>query len=434
MAKKIPTPKKHVLILGAGASITSGYPDANWLTVLMCDAPTFLNELYKRIKDEEGEEAAKTWTQSTNSPIRSYYNSFRETVALLRSGDFATMDELSNLATGGNRSGEISKLKKLMRFVFALNNPDFSHWPKSDYRALIHKLFERKSQLREDVSIISFNYDPYFEHRLLRAFCARQKVKPLPAEQFNRSIQAITSGFLFPEDTTWSESPGFCHLKLHGTAFLPTPLDRGPLFWPPQQKESTALIAAKIFDFSTLPRFACLSDKQFAAQDPPTLLPWEIISEDGRLLNQEEFESKTDPNWQHKQLYPLFRSIWQRARREIQEADKVSFIGLSLSPFLEPELKYLFAEKKGIIEVVVANPENSKYKDYSYPFHSRTLCGKVLDMFERACPSLCCNRSNNEGRISHYNNPDIVYSSMTPRAASEITARNDFAEFVHFEM
>jgi hypothetical protein len=168
----------------------------------------------------------------------------------------------------------------------------------------------------------------------------------MPSEEFKWSQQAVTSGFLFPEQLEWAESPGFCHLKLHGTAILPTPLDVGRLYWPPQQNETTALTTARMFDFGATPRFSCLSDARFAAQDPPTLLPWEIISEDGRLLDQTEFDAKTDPKWQHKHLYPLFRSIWQRARKEIQEADKISFVGLSFGAFLEPELKYLFNGKE----------------------------------------------------------------------------------------
>src|ERR1017187_4604615 len=150
--------KKHVIILGAGASVTSGYPDANRLTVLMCDRQTFLNELVAR-PAAEGEDKTSEWVH--NSKIRDYYQSFNETVQLLRAGDFATMDELSSLAVGGHRAPEISKLKKLMRFVFALNNPEVTHWPKSDYRALINVLFNRTSQLKEDIAILSFNYDPY---------------------------------------------------------------------------------------------------------------------------------------------------------------------------------------------------------------------------------------------------------------------------------
>ena len=145
----------------------------------MCDRQAFFDEFVSRAT-AEGEMSARDWARQ--SPIRTYYDSFAQTVRLLRSGDFATMDELSNLATGGQHSGEILKLKTLMRFVLALTNPELSHWPKSDYRSLIHALFQGKSQIREDVSIISFNYDPYFEFRLLRALRARTQVRPVSDE------------------------------------------------------------------------------------------------------------------------------------------------------------------------------------------------------------------------------------------------------------
>jgi len=251
----MPTPKKHVIILGAGASITSGYPDANWLTVLMCDRQTFFNEFISRAKTE-GEQNPERWLE--NSTVRKYYDSFNQTVQLLRSGDFATMDELSNLVMGGQHSSEILKLKKLMRFVFALNNPDLTHWPKSDYRALIHALFERKSQLRDDISIISFNYDSYFEYRLLRALQARLQVRPVSAEEAQRMSQAVTSGFLYPTDLEWIKTPGFCHIKLHGTCILPA-LVKTRLYWPPQNGESVDLTSERMFGFQALPRFACLS-------------------------------------------------------------------------------------------------------------------------------------------------------------------------------
>jgi hypothetical protein len=420
-------PKKHVIILGAGASITSGYPDANQLTVLMCDLQTFFKEFEARAT-AEGEKNAVDWLRK--STIQNYYDSFNQTVQLLRRGDFATMDELSNLAVGGQRSDEILKLKKLMRFVFALNNPEISHWPQSDYRAFIHALFERKSQLREDISIISFNYDSYFEYRLLRALRARIQVSPVPPEVKKRMSQAATSGFLNPTDLEWTQSPGFCHLKLHGTCILPATVQTR-LNWPPQQGEIIDLTSDRMFGFGFLPRFACLSDSRFASQDPPTLLPWEIISNEGKLLEQTEFESIVDPNWQHKPLYPLFHGLWQRARNDIQEADKISFVGLSVSPFMEPELRFLFSGKKNIIQAVIANPENSRFKGYADPFHPRTFCGKMLDTFYRICPKMACNRSDSEGGQAL---PDRVMHGNTTRDASEITARMDFADFIRNEM
>ena len=207
--------------------------------------------------------------------------------------------------------------------------------------------------------------------------------------------QSATSGFLFPTDLEWLNRPGFCHLKLHGTCTLPI-REMRPVSWPPQPGESVELTSAQMFAFETLPRLATFSNPVFASQEPPVLLPWEIISNDGQLLKRAEFETRVGSNWQHKDLYPLFEGIWKRARNEVQEADKISFVGLSLGAFMEPELKHLFSGKSNIVQAVVANPENQKYKDYANPFYPTTLCGKLLDVLYQICPKLSCNRSDSE--------------------------------------
>jgi len=421
-------PKKHVIILGAGASITSGYPDANRLTELMCDRKTFFQKFIEHAV-ADGENNTGEWAR--NSTISRYYDSFQETVRLLRNGDFATMDELSNLAAGGTHSSEISNLKRLMRFVFGLTNPEITNWPTSDYRTFIHALFERKSQLRDDISIISFNYDPYFEFRLVRALRARSHIRPVSEEYLARMNQAATSGFLFPADIEWTKTPGFCHLKLHGTAAFPA-RKMEQLHCPPQAGESVELTTARMFGFETLPRLLLLSSSQFALQDPPTLLPWEIVSTEGKLLDREAFEAQVGSDWQHTSLYPLFASLWQRARHEIQEADKISFVGLSLGAFIEPELRFLFSGKTNIVQGVVANPENSKYKNFADPFYPTTLCGRLLDMLYKICPTLAFNRSNSEGGLPITDKRERF--GNTTRDASEITARSDFADFIQNEL
>lgn len=430
-----PKPKKHVIFLGAGASVTSGYPDANRLAVLMCDTWTFTRELVSRL-EAEGEQNAKQYILG-KSTIRTYYDSFRKSAQLLRHGDFATMDELSNLAKGGQLASEIQNLKKLMRFVFALNNPDLTHWANSDYRAFIQAIFDGRGEPREDISIISFNYDPYFEWRLLRAQLARAVVKPLSHGAALRCRQAVTSGFIDPMDVEWLQTAGFCHLKLHGTCVLPTtqPIDR--LGWPPQEGDPVHLTTEHMFRFDTLPRFCCLSNSTFASQAPPALLPWEIISPAGQLLEQAEFEVIVGPDWQHRALYPLFRALWQRARADIQAADKISFVGLSIGPFMEPELKFLFDGKSGIVEAVVANPEAAKYRDLPDPFHPVTFCGKMLDLFERICPGMYCDRSlrDDGAKPPEPRNETLPEGHpLTARQASRMTIRDGFSDFIRNEM
>jgi len=140
----------------------------------------------------------------------------------------------------------------------------------------------------------------------------------------------------------------------------------------------------------------------------------------------------TGTNWQHKALYPLFKGLWQRARNEIQEADKISFVGLSFGAFMEPELRFLFEGKKNIVQAVIANPENQRFKDYADPFHPRTHCGKVLDVLYKVCPRMCCNRSDSEGGQVFSERPFATGS--TSRDASEVTPRFDFADFIKHEL
>jgi hypothetical protein len=344
------------------------------------------------------------------------------------------MDELSNLALGGKHAGEIRNLKKLMRLVFALNNPDVSHWAKSDYRAFIQALFERSNELREEISIISFNYDPYFEYRLLRAQRARAIVRPLVPEAERLMSQAASSGFLFPGETEWTRAPGFCHLKLHGTSVLPAVNPINVLSWPPQPGDAMNLTTEHMFRFDTLPRFLCLSEPKFASLDPPVLMPWEIISSEGKLLERDEFESLVGSAWQHRALYPLFRALWERARGDVQQADKISFVGLSIGPFMEPELKFLFDGKRNIIEAVVANPEAARYREHPAPFHSSTFCGKVLDVLARICPGMGCNRSRSDFQHAWSEPSSEPVGSITFRQANAITIRNDFADFIQSEM
>jgi hypothetical protein len=427
-----PKPKKHVIFLGAGASVTSGYPDANRLSVLMCDRWTFFREIANRFQ-AEGEEHAQQFVYG-KSALSTYYKSFQKSVQLLRDGDFATMDELSNLARGGRHSSEIQNLKKLMRFVFALNNPDFTYWARSDYRALIQALFERGSELRSDISVISFNYDPYLEYRLLRAQRARAIVRPVSTELSKRMEQAAASGFLDPTDVEWTRPSGFCHLKLHGTSIFPATKAIGRMECP-RQADDLSLTTDHMFRFDTLPRFTFLFDPLFSTQDPPALFPWEIIAPDGKLLEQTEFETIVGPDWQHRSIYPLFRAVWERARSDVQAADKISFVGLSVGPFMEPELKFLFAGKRDIVEAVVANPEAARFKDHPNPFHPSTFPGRMLDIFDRVCPGMCCNRSRTDFTVEQpeQTSHEAALGNRV-RDGNRLTIRNDFSDFVRNEM
>lgn len=417
--------EKHVIILGAGASITSGYPEANRLAVLMCDAPTFLKRFHETIEEDIGYDPG-TYYELRLKKIREHHKSFLSASSLLRDGDFATMDELSNLVQGGAHAARIHELKRLMRFVFGLSEPHTRLWPKSDYRKFIQSLFIGQSHLRSDVSVISFNYDPYLEYRLAKALRSRTSVRPIPDDDFNRMELAATSGFLDPNDLTWLVPLGFSHLKLHGTAVLPLPKGIVSTSYPPKAGESSVLTSAHLIGLPAFQRFMCLSDQAFSKQDPPALLPWEIISSDGKLLELQQFEKIVGNDWQHRNLYLLFASLWRRARREIQEADQISFVGLSIGAFMEPELRYLFEGRTKSVKLVVANKDNEKVKD-GQSFHPWTVCGKTLKLLNEICPSMLCQRSFRDLR-------QIDDSKPFHETAYSVTPRNDFADFIENEM
>lgn len=197
----------------------------------MSDPPTFWSKLNQLIRDA-GWDNPDAFVKAHG--IERRYDSFIPASRFLREGDFATMDELSNLAKGGGRENQIRQLKKLMRFVFALNNPHTEGWAKSDYRKFIQSIFVGQSHLRPDVSIISFNYDPYFEYRLAKVLRSRTTIRPISDPDLRRMELAATSGLNNPSDLNWLDTAGFCHLKLHGSAALPLPIGLASVTWPPK--------------------------------------------------------------------------------------------------------------------------------------------------------------------------------------------------------
>src|SRR5439155_18099778 len=140
---------KHVIFFGAGASVTSGYPVADKLTILIADPRFFVRRLSKA-SDRDGEKASHE--QMIKALVFKHLTaSFSRASRLLRAGNFRTMDELSDLAFGGEHAAQIRELKKLMRLALALTNPDQSAYPTSDYRHFIQALFRRDATIRNDV-------------------------------------------------------------------------------------------------------------------------------------------------------------------------------------------------------------------------------------------------------------------------------------------
>src|SRR5947207_83250 len=123
--------KKHVIILGAGASITSGYPDANHLRLLLSSQQVLRQKL-----SLHGNFTAEFLDKVLAEMMGGH---MERPIGLFRHGAFATVDEFSYLARGQFRS-DVQRLKELLRFALALHDPELS-FHESDYYRFIQKLF-----------------------------------------------------------------------------------------------------------------------------------------------------------------------------------------------------------------------------------------------------------------------------------------------------
>jgi len=220
-------------------------------------------------------------------------------------------------------------------------------------------------------------------------------------QDFEFLLNAATSGFHNPASLTWVDRDktkrSFCVLKLHGsicyynegavgfdTLFSAAPLDR----------------ARKLFETS--------SDQQ----PPPVLFPWEIRNENG-FVGKSSF-----PYQPAGQLYDLLVGIWNRAQREVQAAKKISFVGLSMHEFLFDGLQFLFKDKKGTVEVVVANPDNASpgSDEFAYSWSSlpHSPAYAVNQVLGKVAPNVLPRRAG--------------------QVVSDFTLVKDFADFVKTQM
>lgn len=344
--------QKHVIILGAGASITSGYPDAKKLRLLLMSERKVRDELEKQIKP-------------LNEQIeRSVFPMFRgeaEAIApLFREGGFATVDEFSSLA-GSQYPKEVQALKKRLRFALGLHNPE-DKFEDSDYYSFIQNLFQGGIfPLREDVAIFTFNYDPYLPFLLRRAVQVRYKSAG-EEEKINRQhlLTRLTSGF---EDRNLRElehGEGICLLHLHGM-----------IAWPRRSADERNIAFKDLFLNDLKNRLEILHRNV----PPPIVFPWEIIDKKGNFRSKSEFclQEGCDESGNRQgdyggpnDLYDLFTAIWKRARKEIKAATKISFVGLSMHEFLNPAFKFLFQGKKSDARIILASKELQKFRNVSH--------------------------------------------------------------------
>ena len=109
------TKQRHVIILGAGASVSSGYPMANGLRLLMSSEASLRKELESRGKFN------KDYTGKVINKMMG--GEVAEAVQLFRHGGFASVDEFSKLASPRYHR-QVQGLKRLLRLALSLHDPE----------------------------------------------------------------------------------------------------------------------------------------------------------------------------------------------------------------------------------------------------------------------------------------------------------------------
>jgi hypothetical protein len=336
--------QKHVIILGAGASKTSGYPLADRLRLLMSSETTLRNVLAEQIKGDEA---------LIGSIIDAAMGGhLRPIIELFRHGGFGSVDEFSSLAYH-KYADQVRDLKRLLRFALSLHDPE-EKFHESDYYGFIQRLFRKDLySLRDDISILTFNYDPYLPYLLRKAHAMRYAVRG--KQPALNEVDAVTSGFTNFGFGALESEDGFCLLQLHGT-----------IAWPDIEPGESKICADDILGKPIKPRMSKLCFSEAATSEPPIVFPWEVWKEDGGFIEMEDFCLQEAPRG-HEQgrrnLHQLFVSIWKRAQKEITSAAKISFVGLSMHEFLNPAFNFLFKDKQDHdAKIVVANEDFANYQ------------------------------------------------------------------------
>jgi hypothetical protein len=335
---------------------------------------------------------------------------------LFRHGGFATVDEFCKLSQDGQRfNKEVDALRYHIRAILGLFNPE-DKFEKSEYYLFVQSLFNRDLvSLRDDITVLTYNYDPYLEYLLYRALKRRWHVNGVRNEtdEHQNLLNSVTSGFHFYQSTDWLKVDGLSVLQLHGS--IGRSIDFETFFETPVDVRTATLLQ---LDDRT--KTMCLSpDVRVPATSDhvPILFPWEIMNEKG-IVEKTHFTNACDVTF-----HPLFEGIWERAKREVQSAKKISFVGLSMHHFLDEGLRYLFEGKTDETEIVVANPDNEGSPSTTPATHWQRFpyspASVLTDTLNKVAPKM--------RRVG-------VLKGHGAASSGEITLVKDFSEFVRTQM
>jgi hypothetical protein len=347
-----PRRAKHVIILGAGASASSDYPLANDLRLGMASS----GALQEKIIQAHGNH------NNLMRDFKSWIEPLETALKLFREGGFATVDEFSQLASS-KFTKEIAALKKVLRLALSIHNPE-EHYEKSDYYGFIQRLFRPNLfDLREDIVVLSFNYDVYLDYLLLRAAGTRFSIAGSPSGAKCFHHDTLTSGFSERDVKYIEDSDEFCLLKLHGSIAWPKMGNVGG-------ERDSYVWYGDLFTEMRLKRLGLLTSNPVGASEAPIVFPWEIMDKTGSFVSESDFPCREAKNKNGRlhgdyrgdvSLFQLFKSIWTRARSEVFTANKISIVGLSMHDYLKPAFEFLFRNKAGSIDLVVADKYLEKY-------------------------------------------------------------------------
>jgi hypothetical protein len=395
---------KHVIFLGAGASSASCYPLASELRLLLSSEHHFESWMWKCFPgNREAVDLAKN-----------YFSTFKRCVLLFHEGAFASVDEFCRLVSGKGRGDEVAQMRFLTRAALGALNPEaefdtLGNYPfiKSEYYPLVQNLFSHDlATLRQDVSVLDFNYDPCLEFLLWRAWSIRNGGQLPDSDTAN----SMTSGFHNLQDGAWaaSDQSRLYLLKLHGS-ICNMVAGRGISF-------------KSLFENPPKERAAALFNPGNVGIPIPIIFPWEILGEDLKF-------SKTNfPLGNYQGYFEFFVSIWERARKEVFAADKVSFVGLSMHKYLELGFRYLFQVKEGPVEVVVANPLNERFREdrNRNRLSPNSPCKRVGDLIAEV---------SNRRVLCRYSKRDTVNANFARENTDQcVTPRYSFADFIEHEL
>lgn len=418
---------KHVIILGAGASCTSGYPMAAKLRSILVSAKIFESYINKEL-------GALNPSAELKKKLLTAFASYERNGAgqLFQEGNYNSVDEFCFVLAKNDRlRALIDNLKWHIALAFAIHRPAVWHAKQianskcPDYFPFVQKLFTKKIyEMRDDIAVLTYNYDPFLEFVLCSEFVARNKAA---GREHNQIPAPLTSGFGDGNAASLTKAKGFCLLKLHGTSVFPS-LDaiKGGIA---NARLYSIFTFANIFSNRETGLLRALEQFNPTYHRPPTIyFPWELATVNGNLrrkIQESEMgghrqrigksQSKTPDN-------VLFSAIWRRAQKEVATAEKISFIGFGASDIMLQGLQFLFrmrvqkltAGENLPLKVVTANKvqaENSDKDSEAHKARSKKLQeahkSKLKKLLNRACPILDFG--------------DIVYCE-------------DFADFIESEM